>query len=135
MILDTSAWIEFLRATGSRADLKLQQAFSNSSAISNAIWIPEVVCREVLQGARSVAHLMQLQSALDELSPYVSPDPFELARSASLLYARCRWQGITIRSPNDCLVAACAIEADMPLLHADRDFLDLASVDTRLKLI
>ena len=131
MILDTSAWIEFLRATGSRADLKLQQAFSNLSAI----WMPEVVCREVLQGARSVAHFMQLQIALDELSPYVSPDPFELARSASLLYARCRWQGITIRSPNDCLVAACAIEADMPLLHADRDFLDLASVDKRLKLI
>ena len=130
-MLDTSAWIEFLRATSSRADVELQQAFLKSSAI----WIPEVVYREVLQGARGVPHFMQLQTALDELSLYVSPDPFELARSASLLHARCRWQGITLRSPSDCLVAACAIEADMPLLHADRDFLTLASIDKRLKLI
>ena len=131
MIVDTSAWIEFLRGTGSRSDLALQQAFKNASAI----WIPEVVYREVLQGAGSVAHFIQLQNALDELAHYVSPDPFELARSAALLYARCRWQGITIRSPNDCLIAACAVEADVPLLHADRDFLTLACVDKRLKLI
>jgi predicted nucleic acid-binding protein len=131
VILDTSAWIEFLRATGSRADLKLQQAFASSSAI----WVPEVVCREVLQGAKNVPHFMQLQATLDELSPYVSPDPFELARSASLIYAQCRWQGITIRSQNDCLIAACAIEADLPLLHADRDFLDIASIDKRLKFV
>ena len=131
MIVDTSAWIEFLRGTGSPSDLALQQAFKNASAI----WIPEVVYREVLQGAGSIAHFIQLQTALDELAHYVSSDSYELARSASLLYAQCRWRGITIRSPNDCLIAACAIEAEVPLLHADRDFLTLASIDKRLKLI
>ena len=131
MILDTSAWIEFLRVTGTRADLELRRAFKNASPV----WIPEVVYREVLQGASSTQHFMRLKTALDELSLYASPDPFELARSASLLYARCRWQGITIRSPNDCLIAACAIEADVPLLQADRDFLTLALIDKRLKLL
>ena len=131
MILDTSAWIEFLRATGTRADLELRRAFKNASPV----WIPEVVYREVLQGASNTQHFMRLQTALDELCLYASPDPFELARSASLLYARCRWQGITIRSPNGCLIAACAIEADVPLLQADRDFLTLASIDKRLQLI
>ena len=131
MILDTSAWIEFLRVTGSRADLELRRAFKNASPV----WIPEVVYREVLQAASNTQHFMRLHTALDELSLYTSPDPFELARSASLLYARCRWQGITIRSPNDCLIAACAIEADLPLLHADRDFLDIASIDKRLKFV
>jgi predicted nucleic acid-binding protein len=131
VILDTSAWIEFLRVTGTRADLELRRAFKNASPV----WIPEVVYREVLQGASNTQHFMRLQAALDELSLYASPDPFELARSASLLYARCRWQGITIRSPNDCLIAACAIEADVPLLQADRDFLILALVDKRLKLL
>ena len=131
MILDTSAWIEFLRVTGTRADLELRRAFKNASPV----WIPEVVYREVLQGASNTQHFMRLQTALDELSLYVSPDPFELARSASLLYARCRWQGITICSPNDCLIAACAIEADVPLLQADRDFLTLALIDKRLKLL
>ncbi len=131
MIVDTSAWIEFLRGTGSHAHLRLKQAFNEAGAI----WIPEVVYREVLQGAGSVRHLVELQSTLDEMQHYVSPDPFELARNAALLYARCRWQGITIRSPNDCLIAACAIEADVPLLHADRDFLTLASIDKRLQLL
>ena len=131
MIVDTSAWIEFLRVTGSRADLALQRAFKNA----HPVWLPEVVYCEVLQGAGSPQHFMRLQTALDELSPYVSPDPIELARNAALLYARCRWQGITIRSLNDCLIAACAIESDMPLLHADRDFLTLASIDKRLQLI
>ena len=131
MIVDTSAWIEFLRGTGSRSDLALRQAFKNASPI----WIPEVVYREVLQGAGNVAQFIQLQTALDELAHYVSPDAYELARCASLLYAQCRWQGITIRSTNDCLIAACAIEADVPLLHADRDFLTLASVDKRLQLL
>jgi predicted nucleic acid-binding protein len=131
MIVDTSAWIEFLRGTGSRADLRLQQALKQASAV----WIPEVVYREVLQGASSVQHFVRLQQALDEVPRFVSEDPFELARAASLLYARCRWQGITIRSPNDCLIAACAIEADLPLLHADRDFLTLAMLDQRLQLV
>jgi len=131
VIVDTSAWIEFLHGTGSRSDLSLRRAFKNSSPL----WIPEVVHREVLQGAGSVRHFMQLQTALDEIPTYVSPEPFELARSAALLYARCRWQGITIRSPNDCLIAACAIEADVALLHADRDFLILASIDKRLQLL
>ncbi len=101
---------------------------------ADTIWIPEVVYRKVLQGAGSERQLVELQSTLDEIQPYVSPDPFELARNAALLYARCRWQGITIRSPNNCLIAACAIEADVPLLHADRDFLSLASIDKRLQL-
>ena len=51
-----------------------------------------------------------------------------------MLYARCRWQGITIRSPNDCLIAACAVEAGEPLLHADRDFERIAAIEPRLRL-
>lgn len=128
MIIDTSAWIEFLRGTGSRSDLVLCRAFRNGSPL----WIPEVVYCEVLQGAGSVRHFMQLQIALDEISQYVSREPFALARSAALLYARCRWRGITIRSANDCLIAACAIEAGEPLLHADRDFERIATIEPKL---
>jgi predicted nucleic acid-binding protein len=62
-------------------------------------------------------------------------DAHETAREAALLYARCRWQGITIRSPNDCLIAACAIEAGLPLLHADQDFGHIASIEPRLQLL
>lgn len=95
----------------------------------------EVVYREVMQGAQNPQQFMQLQSQLDLLPVCTALDPMDLARHAALLYVRCRWQGITIRSPNDCLIAACAIEAGEPLLHADRDFLTLATIDPRLKLL
>lgn len=33
-----------------------------------------------------------------------------------------RKKGITLRKPIDCMIAAVAIENDIPLLHNDRDF-------------
>ena len=99
------------------------------------ILMPEVVYREVLQGASSVGHFIELQTILDEIQPFISADPLQLTRSASMLYARCRWQGFKVRSPNDCLVAACAIEADEPLLARDRDFAHIAQIEPKLKLI
>lgn len=131
MIADTSAWIEWLRASGSPEDLRMQKALRNDETIL----LPEVVYREVLQAAASVRHLMELQAILDDMEHYVSDDPMQLSRRASLLYARCRWQGFTVRSPNDCLVAACAIEAGEPLLARDRDFRQIARVEPNLKLI
>ena len=131
MIADTSVWIEFFRASNSPEDIYLQRALK----AADPVLMPEVIYREVLQGARSAQHFIELQHVLDDITPYISPDPMALARSASLLYARCRWQGVTIRSPNDCLIAACAIESGEPLLHADRDFLTLAQIDNRLQLL
>ena len=131
MIADTSAWIDLLRATGSSTHLRLQRALQGGEVC----WMPDVVYREVLQGAKSLPHFIELQRVLDTLPSYTSDDPLALARSASLLYARCRWQGFAVRSPNDCLVAACAIEADEPLLARDRDFAQIAHVEPKLKLI
>jgi len=131
MIADSSAWIELLRATGSHVDLRLQKAIQQGEVLL----MPEVVYREVLQGAPTPMHFMRLQGQLDAIPVFLPDDLHALATQAAMLYARCRWQGITIRSPNDCLIAACAIEADVPLLHADRDFLTLASIDRRLQLI
>ena len=131
MIADSSAWIEMLRATGSPVDLRLQQAIRTHETLL----MPEVVYREVLQGAPNPQHFMHLQAQLDALPLFVPDDAKDLARQAAMLYARCRWQGITIRSPNDCLIAVCAIEADELLLHAERDFVTLASIDKRLQLL
>ncbi len=102
---------------------------------AEAILVPEVVYREVLQGASSVDNFLVLQAILDDMAPCVSADPLQLARNASLLYARCRWQGFTVRHSNDCLVAAYAIEAGEPLLARDRDFQQIARIEPTLKLI
>ena len=52
-----------------------------------------------------------------------------------MLYARCRWQGLAVRSPNDCVVAAVAIASGLPLLAQDRDFESIAHVAPALRLV
>ncbi len=131
MIADSSAWIQLLRSTGSAVDLRLRRALTRGEALR----MPDVVYQEVLQGARDPQHFMRLQAQLDLVPPFTPEDARENARQAAMLYARCRWQGITIRSPNDCIIAACAIEAREPLLHADRDFLAIATIEPRLRLL
>jgi len=131
MIVDTSAWVEYLRATGSPLDLHLQQALRQG----RTILLPSVVLQEVLQGARAPSHYMALLRELEQLTVFDPLDVHELHRQAALLYARCRWQGVTVRSPIDCVVAACALEADMPLLARDRDFSEICRIEPKLKLI
>ena len=95
----------------------------------------DAVYQELLQGARSPRHCIELQQQLDLVPVWTPYDAREVAREAAMLYARCRWQGLTIRSPNDCLIAASAIEAGESLLHADRDFEQLAAIDPRLRFV
>jgi predicted nucleic acid-binding protein len=131
MIADTSAWIEFLRASDSATDRRMRRAFRDAEEV----WVPDVVYREVLQGASNLPGFYELQELLDGMPTYISADPWDLSRSAALLYARCRWQGFTVHSPNDCLIAACAIEATEPLLAQDRDFAAIARIEPKLQLI
>ena len=131
MIADTSAWVELFRGTGSAVHLRLRQALQSGETL----FMLDAVYQELLQGARGPEHFVRLQSELDSVRSLDSPDSRETARQGAMLYARCRWQGVTIRSPNDCVIAACAIESGEPLLHADRDFLLLAQIDKRLQLL
>ncbi|HEY6456945.1 MAG TPA: PIN domain-containing protein [Steroidobacteraceae bacterium] len=65
----------------------------------------------------------------------VEQDARSAARNAAHLYARCRWSGISPRSANDCLIAAAAIGASMPILHRDRDFISIAKAEPKLMLL
>lgn len=130
MMADTSAWIEYLRNTGSRSHLRLREALTSGERVL----MPPVVLQEVLQGAATPQRFMRLRELIDATAkPWAAVDAHETARLAAALYARCRWSGLTPRGPNDCLIVACAIEAGEPLLHADRDFDRIASIEPRLR--
>ena len=131
MIADTSAWVEFLRMTGSDCDLRLRKALR----AEQTVWMPAVVLQELLQGARNPAQFARLDAQLERLPGLDALNPRDLARAAALLYARCRWQGFTLRSPNDCVVAASAIASGLPVLAQDRDFDAIAQVEPALKLL
>jgi predicted nucleic acid-binding protein len=125
-MVDSSAWIEFMRDTDSVACNALERLLhTNDTAICEAI------AMEVLGGARNEAHLRQLKALLARATVYpVEPRHWE---TAAALYRTCRQQGQTVRKMVDCLIAAVAIDADLPVLHADRDF-DVIARHTPLRV-
>ena len=123
MIVDTSAWVEYLRATGSRADAAVTEAVRAGTDIA----VPDVVRLELLAGAGSDEQVRDLQRLLARFYalPAASPADHEVAAS---LYRTARRGGETVRSLLDCLVAAAALRTDAAVLARDRDFEVLAGV-------
>ena len=118
VLIDTSAWIEFLRDTGSAACHQVDEFLDQEIAICDPIRM------EVLAGARDESHLLSLRRLLARavIIP-MRPTDYE---DAAALYRSCRHQGATVRKLIDCLIAAVAIRADAAVLHNDSDFDTLA---------
>ena len=53
--------------------------------------------------------------------------------AAATLYRTCRQRGYTVRKLFDCLIAAVAIRADVPIIHRDTDF-DILAQHTALQV-
>jgi predicted nucleic acid-binding protein len=120
-LVDTSAWIEFLRGTGSEVHTRVRAMLAGGEPIATS----EVVVMEVLAGARDDAHLDRLRRLVLGL-PVITLQGLVDFEDGAGIYRRCRRAGETVRSTVDCLIAAVAIRADVPLLHADRDFAAIA---------
>lgn len=118
ILVDTSAWIEFLRDTGSSTCHAVDDLLEGDLAICDAISM------EVLAGARDDHHLGQLRGLLAR-SVVLPTRPAEY-EGAALLYRTCRRRGETVRKLIDCLIGAVAIEHGVEVLHADEDFNALA---------
>jgi predicted nucleic acid-binding protein len=117
MLVDTSAWVEFLRGSGSAVDRALARLLDEGADLA----VAGVVIQEVLQGCRDEKHasdVRRLLAACRKVEP-VYPESYE---HAAALYRRCRRAGHTVRGTVDCLIAAVAIEHGLALLTADRDF-------------
>ena len=125
ILVDTSAWIEFLCDTGSTVCNRVDELLDEDLAICDPIRM------EVLAGARSEQHLRSLRGLLARaaLVPTQSID----YEDAAALYRICRRSGETVRRLIDCLIAAVAIRGGLPVLHADSDF-DVLARHTRLRV-
>lgn len=119
-LVDSSAWIEFLRATESRADRAVEDALDRGEVATT-----DAVVLEVLVGARNDLERQRLIRLLGSCLQ-VPQEPWVDVESAAMLHAVCRKGGETPRSSNDCLIAAVAIRHDIPVLHRDRDYEVLA---------
>jgi predicted nucleic acid-binding protein len=118
---DSSAWIEFQRATGSPAHLRLRAAIEAGEQLATT----GLVILEVLAGARDERHARDLRRMLNRCTLLRLEEPPD-NETAAALYRACRRGGRTIRKLPDCLIAAVAIRTGAELLHQDGDFDALA---------
>ena len=118
ILVDTSAWVEFLRGTNSPVCEAVDRLLEDELASCDAISM------ELLAGARDERHLAQLRGLLARTTvlPTSSAD-YELAAA---LYRTCRRRGETVRKLIDCLIGAVAVRSDVEILHSDVDYEVLA---------
>jgi len=128
ILVDSAVWIDWLNGRPKPAVALLDRLLEE-----DIVAIAGVILQEILQGARGPAEFEILRAAFSGLVLLLPTE--ETYVRAAMLYARCRWQGVTPRSPHDCLIAQTAIEHDVPLLHDDRDFERIAIVESGLKLL
>lgn len=117
ILVDTSAWVEALRHTGSAVDRMLEQLLDTAAEIV----VTEPVIMELLAGARSRRELATTRRRLLAF-PMVRVENLVTYERAAAVWRACRRGGETVRDALDCLIAAVAIREDATILHADRDF-------------
>jgi predicted nucleic acid-binding protein len=117
-LIDSSAWIEFLRRTGSRANVEVRDLLRQHPG---DVAMTEPVAMELLAGAtsdRAFEQIDKLSRGLRMLSVDASVD----YRDAAIAYRAVRRSGHTVRKTIDCLIAAVAVRTGATLVHRDRDF-------------
>ena len=116
-LIDTSAWVEFLRNTGSNTHQAVRQLLEDDAPVQTT----DVVVMEVLAGARDDDHHQQLRRLLARCE-YLPVEGLESYEAAAALYRACRQTGETVRALTDCLIGAVALRVGVSVLHNDRDF-------------
>jgi predicted nucleic acid-binding protein len=123
ILADTSAWIEYDRATGSRVERRVTALIKADTPPA----VTDPVIMEVVAGARGGREADQLRRLLlrGGLLPVLAPTDFD---AAALIYRRCRTAGVTPRGMVDCMIAAVAWRHGAALLCRDVDLVRVADV-------
>jgi len=123
ILADTSAWVEYDRATGSAVDERLLTLIETDGPVA----ITEPVMMEVLAGARDDEREARLRRLLlrFELLSFDAVADFD---GAMRIYRRCRAAGVTPRGLLDCVIASVAWRREAALLVHDADMNRVAGV-------
>jgi predicted nucleic acid-binding protein len=116
ILADSSAWVEYDRATGSAVDLRLRALIAGGGHVA----VTELVVMEVVAGAIDDAREVDLRRLLRRFEllrfdPVIDVDP------AARIYRACRRVGITPRGMVDCMIASVAARHGAALLACDAD--------------
>ena len=123
ILVDTSAWVEYDRATGSSVDRRLTELIAGDDQVA----VTEPVIMEVLAGARSEDREADLRRLLLRFN-LLRFDPVVDFDAAARVYRTCRRVGVTPRGMVDCMIASVAHLHGTKLLALDADLDRVADV-------
>lgn len=120
ILIDTSVWIDFFKGINSRENQLLKRLIAERENL----FLTPLIIQEILQGIRTDKQYVMIKDCLLLFQIVESLLPIHIL--AADIYRGLRKNGITVRSPIDCLIAALAIENNLSLLHRDSDFDQIA---------
>jgi predicted nucleic acid-binding protein len=123
ILADSSAWIEFDRATGSHVDRRMTTLVDEGTHLA----VSEPIVMEVTAGARSDRAASRLRDLLLSF-PLLTVDPAADFDAAARIYRRCRSAGVTPRGMVDCLIASVAWRRGASILAQDANLRRIAIV-------
>jgi predicted nucleic acid-binding protein len=123
ILTDTSAWVEYDRATNSAVDRRLTALIENDGPVA----VTQPVVMEVVAGARDDRRETDLRRLLVrfELLSFDAVADFD---GAVRIYRRCRAAGVTPRGMVDCMIASVAWRREATLLAHDANMDRVARV-------
>lgn len=130
MIFDSSVWIDYFRGVKSPNTQLLDDLLLKYEEVDVDLCPP--IFQEVLQGLKPQDDPEMVRELLLTCN-FLQLDPYYVAESAAQIYRSLRAKGVTIRKPNDCVIAFYAVHFKIKLAHNDSDFVKIAK-HTSLKI-
>jgi predicted nucleic acid-binding protein len=123
IVIDTSVWIPLLNGIDHPKADRARAVIEGPEDVG----VPGIILEEILRGLKNDAQFRRVRDLLLSDFTYLEMRQPLFIHSAEI-YRTLRKRGKTIRSPADCLIAACAIEETASLLEDDADFHTIAEV-------
>ena len=116
VIVDTSAWIEYLRNGNPDVVAKVDRCLDQ-----DLVGVGDLVYCEVMQGIRPSRHRAEVGGLLRSL-PRFDMVGFDIAEKSAANYRLLRSKGVTVRKTIDVLIGTFCAEGGFQIVHHDRDF-------------
>ena len=116
VIVDTTAWVDYLNGTSTPEVEWLEREASRQR-----LGLLDLNLCEVLQGLSTDEEAVRVARHLRRFEVFATGG-VDLAIDAAHNYRRLRARGKTVRKTIDCLIATFCINGGHALLHSDRDF-------------
>ena len=116
ILADTSAWIEYDRATGSAVDHRIAHLIASDGPLA----VTQPIVMEIVAGARDERRQADLTRLLERF-PLRRLDADVDFTSAAQIYRQCRSVGVTPRGLIDCVLVAVAWRHADAILSCDVD--------------